>query len=742
MNRQIAASSVWVMVIVAIAVLTYALADSDGFAALGLPAAFAAWLASGGRKPRTLPRAIINGLLAAIVGFAGVQSLREGVDVELFCNVLIMLLVVKMLDRARARDAAQLVSLSLFLGIGSILTSNTLVTAIGVVALSGGLLITTFRLQIAAALDAAGASADPVPARDVTRAVRALLPPVAGFIAVVSVIVFIIMPRGLGDTTFGAWGSAGLGRVVGFNDQITLGAGGLISVSPDPVLDLRVTDQFDASLGGLPGKHYYLRGAVLNTYRNGSWTHAPDESAPLAQGRSHRIDPKAPHILRGIGSPRRAGLQQTITIRALGDNESPLFAVWDPVRVSVERRVDLREVGDEKMLFIRSQSGRFSYTIDSLEPRQIRATTPVAADAGDVLPIDHPFSEAVTRLARDVLAEAGVTLVDGLVPRSAARNAADAFVAYFERGGFAYSLEAPPAPPGADPIEFFLFSSRLGHCEYFASAMAAMCHTVGVKARVVTGYVASEYNAATDHYLVRASDAHAWIEAEVAPRVWSTFDPTPSADFERIHEPAPTLASRLRALWDTIEFTWTRAVVAFDEDARSGLLGLEANQSRSLGESLANAFDRVRAAGPRVAVNAILTAIIVGAITYVLGIGVVELLARLARMRRRPRRERRAAMSPADAAMARLHRRLLAALATAGYPRPPSVPLARHIAQTGVESQLSPEAARSLQEIVSRLYRWSFAGAPTSTSDIPAVRRAASPALEGLARLRGRRPAS
>lgn len=64
-----------------------------------------------------------------------------------------------------------------------------------------------------------------------------------------------------------------------------------------------------------------------------------------------------------------------------------------------------------------------------------------------------------------------------------------------------------------------------------------MCRTVGIDARVVTGYVAIDYNEATESYIVRASNAHAWVEAEVLPDRWRRFDPTPTADLVRIHEP-------------------------------------------------------------------------------------------------------------------------------------------------------------------------------------------------------------
>ena len=97
------------------------------------------------------------------------------------------------------------------------------------------------------------------------------------------------------------------------------------------------------------------------------------------------------------------------------------------------------------------------------------------------------------------------------------------------RRDYRYTLQ--PVDRGiADPLADFLFVHREGHCEYFASALAVELRTLRIPARIVTGFDGGEYNSITDLWVVRASDAHSWVEAShPAGFGWSTFDATPSA---------------------------------------------------------------------------------------------------------------------------------------------------------------------------------------------------------------------
>ena len=78
------------------------------------------------------------------------------------------------------------------------------------------------------------------------------------------------------------------------------------------------------------------------------------------------------------------------------------------------------------------------------------------------------------------------------------------------RGRYAYTLDLS-GPSPADPLAYFLFDRRAGHCEYFAAAMTVMLRNLGVPARYVNGYLSGEYNDLGGDYIVRARDAHSWV---------------------------------------------------------------------------------------------------------------------------------------------------------------------------------------------------------------------------------------
>src|SRR5690606_3365332 len=118
-----------------------------------------------------------------------------------------------------------------------------------------------------------------------------------------------------------------------------------------------------------------------------------------------------------------------------------------------------------------------------------------------------------------------------------------------------------------DPVVDFLFDNRRGHCEYFASAMTLMCQSLGIRARLVQGYLGGEYNEAGEFYRVRQKDAHAWVEVHLSDRGWTVFDPTPSAarSPEGLDD---SLSARLQRVMDYIYFSWSNWVVSFDRETR------------------------------------------------------------------------------------------------------------------------------------------------------------------------------
>ncbi len=97
-------------------------------------------------------------------------------------------------------------------------------------------------------------------------------------------------------------------------------------------------------------------------------------------------------------------------------------------------------------------------------------------------------------------------------------------LAYFNREGFQYTLSPPPL--GINEVDDFLFGTRKGFCEHFASSFVFLMRAAGIPARVVTGYQGGEYNDLGNYYIVRQSDAHAWAEVWLRGRGWVRVDPT------------------------------------------------------------------------------------------------------------------------------------------------------------------------------------------------------------------------
>ncbi len=123
---------------------------------------------------------------------------------------------------------------------------------------------------------------------------------------------------------------------------------------------------------------------------------------------------------------------------------------------------------------------------------------------------------------------------------------------------FKYALDGPERPV-KDPLADFLFVRKSGYCEYFASAMAVMLREQGIPSRVATGFQSGYYNDVSGLYVVRASDAHAWVEGWIAGRGWLTFDPTPTAP-----ETRAGLLSRINMYLDAADHAWNEWVVSYD----------------------------------------------------------------------------------------------------------------------------------------------------------------------------------
>lgn len=142
---------------------------------------------------------------------------------------------------------------------------------------------------------------------------------------------------------------------------------------------------------------------------------------------------------------------------------------------------------------------------------------------------------------------------------------------------------------GEDPLADFLFVRRAGHCEYFASAMTVLLRAEGIPARYVTGFLPGEFNDVGGDYIVRESDAHAWVEVFFPGYGWITFDPTPPGNARRAG-----FFDRLGMYWDSFQLTWSEWVVNYDFSHQVTLAGNAQQASRSWSDRVRDFYNHAQ----------------------------------------------------------------------------------------------------------------------------------------------------
>ena len=304
---------------------------------------------------------------------------------------------------------------------------------------------------------------------------------------------------------------------VGFSTYVDLRLRGVL----DDALVLRVR----------PTRPGYWRGLAFDTYTGRGWRMSDHAVEEFASSEQSRIVPRL-----GPDEPWPAGSEQSIqTFYVEAEQPNVIFAAYRPFEVffptgtiGVDRYAGMRSP-------LRLEPGMV-YSVISRVPAPGAAL--LARGHGDVPPhiraryLQLPaISSRVRRLASDLTA--GV---------ESPYQRAEAIRRYLQHG-FTYTLQAPLLPDHADAVDEFLFVTRQGSCETFASALAVLLRAAGVPARLVTGYTTGSYNVFTGYYEVRNSDAHAWVEMFQPGAGWIEFEATPS------FAPASDIAGRPVGQW-------------------------------------------------------------------------------------------------------------------------------------------------------------------------------------------------
>jgi transglutaminase-like putative cysteine protease len=184
------------------------------------------------------------------------------------------------------------------------------------------------------------------------------------------------------------------------------------------------------------------------------------------------------------------------------------------------------------------------------------------------------------------------------------------------RSRYTYTLSLT-GKPGGDPLARFLFETRAGHCEYFASAMTIMLRSLGIPAREVNGFLPGEFNDVAGDYIVRASDAHSWVEVYFPDDGWITFDPTPSV------AESSGVFKRLGHYLDWLELSWNEWVINYDFAHQVQMAQMLQRNTRNWNESVRAWFKREQR-GSRMWLRSWLRRR--GTITFALPMGLILLL--------------------------------------------------------------------------------------------------------------------
>jgi protein-glutamine gamma-glutamyltransferase len=347
----------------------------------------------------------------------------------------------------------------------------------------------------------------------------------------------------------------------GFSDTVELGRIGEIQQSSSVVMHVQIDGDDRGSFD------LKWRGVALSNFDGRTWS-------------NHHEQYLLPERLDGrfVLPPARAGVPK---------------APYHPIQY----RVLMEPVG-MNVFFLASQP-------ESLEGNYSHLTTDGTGSVFNLDP-EHPVNryEATSDIAQpgaadlrgadgsypaDVIAEYLVLpVVDRRIPQLAEQITASSSNSYdkalaienYLRTHFAYTLQLSRTVPH-DPLANFLFERKEGHCEYFASSMAVMLRTLGIPSRVVNGFRTGEFNDLTSQYVVRASNAHSWVEAYFPNYGWIAFDPTPGAS-------NPTRAgwNRVSLYVDAMASFWREWVVNYDAGHQLSLAVSATGRSRNLFFSL------------------------------------------------------------------------------------------------------------------------------------------------------------
>ncbi len=481
---------------------------------------------------RTVPPRLLLTALALILAGGVFVSFGTFIGRTAGTALLVSMLVMKYVETHTARDATVVIFLSYFVVVTNFLFDQSIVMAAYLVVSVLACTLTLITLHTRA----------PTPSlmsrsRLSLRLLLEALP--------IALLLFVLFPRIPGPL----WGIP--------EDRHSATTGLSDTMSPGTISNLSRSARvaFRVRFEGPPPRHaeLYWRGPVLWDYDGTTWTQGQPAAA-------------RPTRLSVHSEPVRYAL----TMQPHGKRW--VFALDAPGSVPRDTRLthDLQLLATKSLVSVRrfDLTSFTSYrTVSPLDPRVHKAA----------LDLPEGRNPRTVELGRELAAA-------HRDPAAIARAGLD----FFRSQPFVYTLSPPLL--GADAMDDFLFGTRRGFCEFFASAYVVMMRAARVPARVVTGYMGGEMNAIDDYMLVRQSDAHAWAEVWLPGRGWVRVDPTATVAPERIEagiesalgdsaelpfviRPSFPLIRSAALLWDSLNNRWNDWVLGYGPTLQRELFG-------------------------------------------------------------------------------------------------------------------------------------------------------------------------
>ena len=532
-------------------------------------------------SPRTVTRISIFYIFFYGLDFLIFSAGPTPLDSMLAATVHLVLFtaVVKVFSARNYRDYAYLATLSFLMMLASaVLTVGTsyLVFFTLYVLFSISTLIS---YEIKRGMEAARRAPEgpfSAPAQNRSAVEKALMTTAVGLaigIFLLAAVIFFVIPRY--RTGYLSALSAQAQNITGFSETVNLGDMRKILRSPQVVMRVLPSGnprQFEG---------VKWRGVGLTSFDGKHWYNDNTEQYPVPPTSFQRF--VIPN-LEGVPRRPRRVLRYHILRAALSTDV--IFVAPEPQELTA--RLRLLSLDQTASLHSAQQAFMpFAYDVVSQvgipSPQELRqAPTEIPLDIRLVyLRLPQQLDPRVAELARQITSKAGNNF-----------DRATAMQDYL-RKNYAYTLDPPSIEP-QHPVESFLFKSKSGYCEYFAAAMAVMLRTVNIPSRLVNGFQTGVYNRIAKDFVVRARDAHSWVEVYFPNYGWITFDPTPA-------DPNPVIAGALDDYIDAFGLFWSEWVINYDYGHQVELARRLEQDSREFQQDFQKRAEKYKRQGIRLA---------------------------------------------------------------------------------------------------------------------------------------------